>query len=138
MNRLFLLAPILCCVFGFGCGADDGKSEFQGTATWNGEPIEHGNVEFHPLDNEGAQIDGAEIKNGAFTIRTTAGKKRVKVTAKKQVGMTEPTDRIPDPEPIYHQYIPPEFNKNTNLETTVGEGDVSLELTGKEVPQKKK
>ena len=66
-----------------GCG--DGKTEIQGVATWNGTPIEEGYVELSPTDGQG-QVVGADVKNGAFVLRTLPGEKQVSVVANKKIG----------------------------------------------------
>lgn len=118
-----------------GCESPDGKSEFKGTATWNGEPIAEGYVELHSVG--AGQVDGAEIVGGNFTIRTTEGEKRALVIAKRKVGETPATERIPHPEPIYHQYLPKEFNDKSTLKVTLTAADptLKLDLRGKDRPR---
>jgi len=133
-QTLGLLVLVAVCFIAFGCGENDGKSEFEGTITWNGEPIKSGNIELHPDGGEG-QIDGAEIKDGKFTIRTTSGEKLVKVLASREVGKTKGDDRVP-PEPIMHQYLPFEFNAKSTLKTTVNEASsIELKLTGEDLAE---
>ena len=119
-----------------GCGAGDGKLAVEGTATWNGQPIENGYVEVSPASGPG-QVDGADIVDGKFSLRTTAGEKRVSVVAQRKIGETAPTERIPTPEPIYFQFLPKQFNENTTLTSTVDPGDPALvlDLTGEERSQ---
>jgi hypothetical protein len=116
-----------------GCGGD-GKVPIQGTATWNGQPIEIGYVELQPTDNEG-QFASAEIREGKFTLRTSPGPRRVKVTASRQIGEIPPSDRIPNPEPIMHQYLPSQFNTQSELETEIKADSPSLvlNLEGEEI-----
>jgi hypothetical protein len=117
-----------------GCGGD-GKTEIQGVATWNGAPIEEGYVELSPTDGQG-QVVGADVKQGAFTLRTVPGEKHVSVTAKKKIGERPPTERIPYAEPIYQQFLPAKFNENSELHVTIASDDptLRLELTGEEAP----
>ena len=115
-----------------GCGSD-GKLAIEGTATWNGQPIEDGYIEVSPASGPG-QVDGADIVDGKFTLRTTDGEKRISVVARRQIGETPPTERIPHPEPIYLQFLPKQFNDNTQLTHTVKASDptLALDLKGKE------
>lgn len=116
-----------------GCGGD-GRLAVNGTATWNGAPIETGFVEFFPTDGAG-QVDGADIVNGKFSLRTNAGQKRVRVTGQKKIGETPPTERIPKAEPIYVQFIPREFNDDSQLKVDVSAADPQIEfaLEGQEL-----
>lgn len=132
--RILSVLALTVLVGCLGCGHGDGKFLLEGTATWNGEPIADGDLELQPADGKG-QIDGAEIKNGRFKLLTSAGPKKVSVFARKQVGMTEPTERIPNPEPIQHQFLPLKFNDRTEIEREVKSGEkLALEFTGEELP----
>ena len=136
-TRITLFSFILTTSFILGCGGD-GKTEYKGTATWNGTPIPDGSVEFTPIDGKG-QIAGGKIVDGAFTVRTVPGAKKVSVRANRKIGETKPTERIPNPEPIYHQYIPENYNARTDYTVTINDGeDIKLELTGEEIPEKKR
>lgn len=117
-----------------GCGGD-GKTEYQGVATWNGVPIEEGYVELSPTDGQG-QVVGADIKGGAFVLRTVPGEKQVSVVAQKKIGERPPTERIPHPEPIYQQFLPAKYNERSELRVTISADDptVRLDLTGEEAP----
>jgi hypothetical protein len=109
-----------------GCGGD-GRVAVDGTASWNGQPIENGFVELFPTDGAG-QVDGADVIDGKFSLRTHPGEKRVRVIAQKKVGETVPTERIPKPEPIYVQFIPKEFNDQSELKVNVDSADPKMEL----------
>ncbi|MEX0794648.1 MAG: hypothetical protein WD045_16040 [Pirellulaceae bacterium] len=131
-SRLFAVSALLFTPLA-GCGGD-GKIPIQGTATWNGDPIEIGYVELQPTDNTG-QFASAEIREGKFTLRTAPGLRRVKVTAERQIGEIPPSDRIPTAEPIMHQYIPARFNTNSETEVEIKADDpvLALDLEGEEI-----
>lgn len=130
--RLFAISTLVTTLLA-GCGGD-GKVPIQGTATWNGEPIEIGYVELQPTDNTG-QFASAEIRQGKFTLRTAPGPRRVKVTAQRKIGEVPPSERIPMAEPIMHQYIPPKFNAQSETEIEIKADDpvLSLDLEGEEI-----
>ncbi|MGC4005516.1 MAG: hypothetical protein QM811_21310 [Pirellulales bacterium] len=132
LRKYYLVACVALCLSFVGCGGD-GKLAVEGTVTWNGKPLENGFVELTPLDGAGS-IVGADVVDGKFTLRTAPGEKRVSVTGKRIIGATKPTERIPNPEPIYLQFIPAEFNANSKLKTTVAATDpkVTLDLKGTE------
>jgi len=108
-----------------GCDGD-GKMSVDGTASWNGQPIEKGYIELQPI-GEG-HFASAEIIDGKFTVHTTPGKRLVKVTAEKQVGQTEPTARIPEAKPIMFQFVPPKFNSQSTLEMDITSSRSSLDV----------
>lgn len=115
-----------------GCGGD-GNVEIRGTASFNGEPIETGYLELEPLDASG-QFASAEISKGRFTLRTSPGPRRLRVTAQRKIGETESTERIPNPEPIMEQYLPTKFNSQSEMEIEIRADDprLTLDLDGEE------
>jgi hypothetical protein len=134
---LFWMLGLAICLP--GCGRSDGRIEVRGTATFNGEPIADGYVELQPTDGQG-QVAGAEIVDGKFTVAAFPSSGRVSVRAHRQIGMTEPTERIPTPEPILFQFLPPEFNSNSGLTYTIEAGNptLALELNGEELSPSEK
>lgn len=127
--RLLLLG--IACAILIGC-SHDGKTEIDGTVTWNGQPISNGYVELIPLGK--GQIDGGDIVDGKFSLRTHEGEKRVTVIAQREIGKTQPTQREPNPRPILFQYIPPEFKEKSQLKVTVSSSlpELTIDLKGKE------
>ena len=117
-----------------GCGRGDGRIDVEGIATWNGKPIESGYIELQPGDGKG-QLTGADIIDGKFTISVLPGTGRVTLIAHRQIGMTEPTDRMPEPEPILFQFLPPKFNSSSELTYTVQADNPTLtfDLEGNEL-----
>ena len=95
-----------------GCG-DDGTCKVTGTVTWNGQPLPNGDIIFN--DVEGVKgPDAAKIKGGRFTAQVKPGKKRVEIRASREV----PEKRTPMG-PYYEDYIPPRYNKETELTADV-------------------
>ncbi|EAQ82500.1 hypothetical protein [Blastopirellula marina] len=129
--RFTTCVSILLLAASLGCSGD-GKNQVEGVATWNGQPIENGYVELAPVGGVG-QFASAEIKQGKFTLRTLPGLRQVKVTAHKKIGETAPTDRIPNPEPILFQFIPAEYNSQSELQIDVKGNTLKLELHGDEL-----
>ncbi|MCC9607587.1 hypothetical protein LOC68_11995 [Blastopirellula sp. JC732] len=128
LSALLLAASVGC--------SGDGKTTVQGVATFNGQPIEKGYVELAPVGGVG-QFASAEIKDGKFTLRTNPGMRQVKVTAQKKIGETAPTERIPNPEPIYFQFLPAKFNTQSELQMDIQGSTLTLDLQGDELtPQK--
>ncbi|MEW4452714.1 hypothetical protein AB1L30_08565 [Bremerella sp. JC817] len=123
--RSLSLAALLLAVGLVGCNGD-GKVAIQGTATWNGEPIEKGYIELQPI-GEG-HFASAEISNGKFTVQTSPGKRLVKVTAEKVIGQTEPTERIPESKPILFQFVPPKYNSESKYEVDIAANSPSLDI----------
>lgn len=122
-----------------GCGAaSDGKLPVAGEIRWNGQPLDSGYIELVPLDEKGG-VEGAEIRAGMFQLRAIPGQKQILVMAHRQIGMTEPDERVPTPEPILFQYLPEKFNSNSELTVTVSSSapQIRLDLQGTELQQPK-
>ncbi|MBA2116424.1 hypothetical protein [Bremerella alba] len=134
-RSLICLALLFFAALAAGCN-EDGKISVDGTASWNGQPIEKGYIELQPI-GEG-HFASAEIVDGRFTLQTTPGKRLVKVIAKKKVGETPPSDRIPEAQPIMFQFVPPKFNSESTLEMEISASQPSLavELEGEELQPK--
>lgn len=124
-SRCLMCSVLLIFAALLGCNGD-GKLSVDGTASWNGQPIEKGYIELQPV-GEG-HFASAEIVNGKFTLHTTPGKRLVKVTAEKKIGETPPSDRIPEAQPIMFQFVPPKFNSESRLEMDISASSPSLEV----------
>lgn len=124
-SRSLMCSALLVIVALVGCNGD-GKTAVDGTATWNGQPIQSGYIELQPV-GEG-HFASAEIVDGKFTLRTTPGKRLVKITAEKKIGETPPTDRIPEAKPIMFQFVPPKFNSESSLEMEISESNPNLDV----------
>lgn len=103
---LGLMVPLL------GCG---GPTEIvvKGTVTFEGEPVETGEILFIPADGEGP-VGAGPITNGEFSFVATPGAKKVEITANK-VGDKPAPDGLPN----YIPYIPKKYNTATTLTATV-------------------
>lgn len=134
-SQSLMCLAMLALVALLGCNGD-GKMEVEGTATWNGQPIQKGYIELQPV-NDG-HFASAEIVDGKFTLQTTPGLRLVKVTAEKKIGETPPTDRIPEAQPIMFQFVPPKFNSQSTMEMEIAASNPTLnvELEGEELKPK--
>ncbi|WP_339729684.1 hypothetical protein [uncultured Gimesia sp.] len=136
MKYSTLLTMATC--FLMGCGtADDGHQSISGQVTWNGEPISDGKIS---LMTAAGVTDAGDITNGVFTLRTTPGEKKVIVTAEKPAGFSRQEERVPEPEPVFYQYIPANYNTKTELKEQVEATTETLtfNLEGKEIKPPKK
>lgn len=125
-SRSLMCSALLVLVALVGCNGD-GKMTVDGTATWNGQPIQKGYIELQPV-GEG-HFASAEIVDGKFKLQTTPGKRLVKVTAEKKIGETPPSDRIPEAQPIMFQFVPPKFNSESTLEMDITASNPTLDVT---------
>lgn len=99
-----------------GCGGQQRTYEVSGTVTFDGAPVEKGEISFVPLDAGRAPSAGV-IAGGTFHVRATAGPKRVEIRAARPL----PAKRQSEPEmgPLYEDYLPAQFNSASKLTADV-------------------
>ncbi len=95
--------------FTAGCGTGPKTYWVQGSVTFDGRPIEIGEIIFVPLDKD-LGPDAGSIKNGTFAFAVKAGKKRVEIRASRAV----PGQRT-SMGPVYEDYIPARYNSRSEL-----------------------
>jgi len=130
-----LMAGLLMVVA--GCNSAKpiaGSVPVSGTVTFNGQPLEQGEVWFAPESGSKGQPATGQIKNGKFTMVTTAsspgvvaGKYKVSVISNKP--FTPPKPGTPsDPKAL----LPPESlipTKYNDIKTSGLEADVTAAIT---------
>ncbi len=97
------------------CGCDGTPRTYtvSGRVTLDGEDIPEGQILFIPEDRT-LRTEGGPIRQGAYSFRARAGKKRVEITATR-----------PDPKaraamgPTYVDYIPERYNVRSTLSAEV-------------------
>ena len=103
----------LCCI---GCGEGSKTHEVSGTVTFNGQPVEKGEISFAPLDPSEAP-DAGVIVDGKFRFRATAGDKRVEIRGSRPLPANQQTE--PEMGPMYEDFIPVQFNTASDLSEEV-------------------
>ena len=135
---LALVAGVLSFVAGCGSGVRPiaGSVGVSGTVTLNGQPLEQGMVRFAPESGGKAQPATGQIKNGNFTMLTTAsspgvvvGKYKVSIISNKP--FTPPALKPgtpPDPKTKFEpeSLIPTKYN---DIKTSGLEADVTAAVT---------
>ena len=111
---LFCLAILLLC----GCGSSGPETcTVTGTVTWNGNPLPEGNILFVPEDGKGVP-DPGKIADGEFRLEVKPGKKKVEITATREIGEVDPVmGKAPR-----RSYIPARYNSSTELTAEVTPG----------------
>lgn len=110
-----------------GCGGrSTGQRQYSvsGKVTVDGKPLEIGDLSLVPSDGVGGAF-GAEIVDGAFRIKTTAGPKTVRIESYR----LSQTLVGPDGKPGTEQFLPARYNSKSTLTATIPDGDqVPLEF----------
>ncbi|WP_166823626.1 hypothetical protein [Thalassoroseus pseudoceratinae] len=129
-NTLFRTTLSLALLIILGCGsAPEGPEtvSVSGEVTFDGEPVESGDIIFRPQTGSGRSYAG-KIENGSYQFEVESGEKRVEITAHKGSGQMD--DSNPDEATeILHQYLPSQYNADTNLSASVGQdGESGLDF----------
>ena len=110
-----------------GCSGSDSQVAVRGTVTFDGQPVEEGQVAFEPR-GEGKMQFGI-ITNGNYAIPAefglVPGEYVVKITASRPTGqLANPDAFITDENArvINEQFIPPKYNSRSELVVTIEPG----------------
>jgi hypothetical protein len=101
------------------CGGDDGLGKrypVTGTVTYNGNPLEKGEISFIPEDLKNNFGASGQVANGSYTLATggnadgaQVGKYKVTITAKEDFLAKAKADFQKESKQQESNYIPPQF-----------------------------
>jgi len=94
-----------------GCSKNDSRHQVaaSGTVTFDGKPLEKGNIVFDPVDGKGGSVIGS-IVDGQFTVLSEPGSKKVQISSTQESGKTSS-----DGEPIMIEMLPSKYSAQSNL-----------------------
>ena len=113
------------CLLLAGCNAGSDQVTVTGTASFEGQPIADGEIQFLADGGDGTMA-GSPIKDGKFSFQAKPGSKKVKITGMREEGVAK--DGLPN----YVSYIPKKYNEQTTLKEEVkssGENKFDFALT---------
>jgi hypothetical protein len=122
ISRLVLTVVVLASLSAAGC-RDTGPRLYSvsGKVTFDGNPIETGEITFAPVGGAG-RPDSGLITNGSFELKVTQGSKIIKISAvsndPKLVG-PPPPDMPPGGFNPPREYIPERYNFQSTLAAEV-------------------
>jgi hypothetical protein len=132
--RCFVGGVLLVAMVLMGAGCDRGPRRYavSGTVTFDGQPVERGEVSLVP-DVAAQAPEGGPIEAGRFQFQALAGKKTVRIRGSRPL----PPERQDNPEMglLYEDFIPARYNRESTLivEVTPGGKNVfTFDLTGKQ------
>jgi len=130
-------AFVLCCGLVVaavgGCGrSGPERVVVSGTVTYQGKPVEDGQIRFVPAKGTEAPMSGGPIKDGKYAVDmkggVPVGTHKVQILAHRfppeslKILETLPPDATELEMPPREQYIPKKYNVNTTLEITIPSG----------------
>ena len=138
-DRVVWIAVMLMSLSGCGKRGGLDKVIVEGNVTYQGEPIENGQIRFYPIGDTPGAISGASIKNGNYVAKAKdgvpVGRHEVRIEGFRPptsadddlltVGSTPPRREPKDPR---GQYIPAKYNKQSELVADVNADNKTLDF----------
>ncbi|HVW02059.1 MAG TPA: hypothetical protein VHB77_17040 [Planctomycetaceae bacterium] len=125
-----MLCAVLLTTTGCSRGGGDGPKLYPvaGRVTFDGKPVASGEIVFAATD--GSHIAGAQIVDGEYSLKAAAGKKKVQITALRDVPGEFREDNPGESVQVREMYIPPQYNSQSMLEVNVEKAneDVNFDL----------
>jgi hypothetical protein len=115
-------------VLALGCGARPTTLNVRGEVSYDGRPVERGQIEFSPVDNTPGPSAIAAIDAGRYEVSAKWGLRsegvyRVRILAYKRTNKKEPNrvDRGGPPIDVEENFLPPNYNSESTLMVRVAE-----------------
>jgi hypothetical protein len=98
-----------------GCGRARTKVDVTGTVTYQGKPIDLGNIKFDPIDKK-LQPDGNEIRGGVYHVTLPIGPALVSISGAKKVGETKASNTPNGPgRAKYEEFVPKKYSREPDI-----------------------
>ena len=88
-----------------------------GTVKVDGQPVANGEIIFRAADGATGSWE-AKITDGSYSLESTAGEKRVEITARRKIDAAGNADSG-EPAFSFEAYIPEKYNEKSDLKATV-------------------
>ncbi len=114
---LVVVLPLLVC---WGCDGGTPLGSVTGTVTYNGQPVDRGEIRLISLE-AGESTDAGVIIAGRFSFLASGGTRRVEIRGSRPLPAQQQTE--PEMGLMYEDYIPARFNTQSTLSAEIGEDD---------------
>jgi len=140
LSRLAVASAFCCAVAAVvlaGCGQDGPeRAVVSGTVTYQGKPLEEGQIRFLPVKGTEAPVSGGAIRKGEYRVDAKGGvpvgTHRIEIIAYRvppeslEILKTLPPDATETEMPPREQYIPAKYNADSELEITIPPGSGAI------------
>lgn len=121
-----------------GCGSGGGPATYaaSGTVKFDGQPLKTGDIQFEP-ETPGLAPDAGQIVNGSYSLKVKAGKKKVKITAAREIPGKSTKGAMGEDIIAKEDFIPANYNSQTELTAEVkasGSNTFNFDLKGTGAP----
>ncbi len=130
MKRSFVACffPTLFLACLLGCGpSGPSVTEVDGKVMLDGAPLPEGQIIFRDPNGELASAAG-KVVDGEYAFASLPGRKDVTITAYRDVPGKFDTSNPGEKVQITEQYIPPRYNRKSELTVTVGDSAESFDF----------
>ena len=136
VTLLLWASPLLT----IGCSSGSNLYAVQGEVSFDGNPIETGNILFRKVEGDQRGFN-AEIKNGRYKMMVEAGAMTVEIIGSRLIPGKFDYPGGPDSPgfPVGEMYIPAQYNTKTTLTAEVAasrSNDISFELKSNRSPSR--
>ena len=129
-----LLACALMAMISGGCERSEiERTVVSGKVTYQGQPIERGQIRFIPTKGNRGRVTGADIVDGEYLVDARGGVPvgiySVRIEAYRdetRIARVPTPPGVPDTLVVNTQYLPDQFNNRTQLELQIEEGSDRL------------
>jgi hypothetical protein len=110
-----------------GCGRESGPPRVRvaGTVTYQGKPVENGQISFRPIDGTVNPVSGADIVGGKYEViaggGVAVGAHRIEIVASRPVPLPagKSADDYSELGVPMEPYIPAKYNRESELKVEV-------------------
>lgn len=124
-HSMFVVLGGLLVLAGFaGCDSgSEGRQPVTGTIKFKGAPLTHGRIEFSPQEKSAGTMEGAEVRDGKYSLPVKSGlmpgKYQVRISAVDESQKAQPAEEAPGAGPAPKELIPEQYNVNSKLTAEV-------------------
>jgi hypothetical protein len=129
------LSLLTCLILLAGCGKQGlDRAVISGSVSYQGEPVQRGQLRFVPIEGTKGPPAGATIEAGSYTVKALGGvpigTARVEIKAYRDIG---PAPDLQSPAGAMgvrpgKQFLPPKYNKQSELQATIEGGEQTIDF----------
>lgn len=118
-----IFALVLSCLTFMGC-KKDGLYEITGTVTFDGTPVQQGQIDFAPVSGSDGISAGGKIVDGKYAVRLLPGNMAVSISSSQKIKKENPTQEEIERgiDTVVQEIIPEKYNRRSQLKQEVTEG----------------
>jgi hypothetical protein len=133
MSRLSRFLLLLCAAVLLGCGEPNplGRRAVHGAVTFQGQPVDHGGIQFIPDDLQHGVSSGAMIQAGKYRIKTAEGlppgSYKVVISSPDRVEKAKAEGPPGEEVTVARERIPRKYNSKSELKIEVPKASCAYE-----------